>query len=147
MMAPQSLKKAYRIGNIILSFITFVLTLLTLSQFIYVHNLYYFIICYLIHLGIILIYNGIFLYINKTQGYRIYKQKNKFISTMWIAIYCVRITSCCIILTMIHLGNLFIVEEVALSKNPFSITYMVFVFMLIFLEFFSIFLRFVEKSE
>lgn len=65
---------------------------------------------------------------------------------MWIAIYCIRIISCCIILTMIHLGNLFIVEEVALSRDPFSITYMIFVFMLIFLEFFSIFLRFVEKS-
>ncbi|MDE7106537.1 MAG: hypothetical protein K2O22_05175, partial [Anaeroplasmataceae bacterium] len=114
--------------------------------FIYVRNLYYFVISFLVHLAIVFIYHFVFHYINKKRGYIVIEKNNEF-KIIWFVIYCIRVVSCCVILTMIHLGNLFIVEEVALAGDPFSITYMVFVFMLLFLEFFSIFVRIVEKSE
>ncbi|MDE6655834.1 MAG: hypothetical protein K2J85_02460, partial [Anaeroplasmataceae bacterium] len=131
----------------ILSCITFLLTILTLAQFIYVQNLYYFIISFLVHLGIVFIYHSVFHYINKTRGYIVIEKKSKEFKIIHLVMYCIRVISCCVILTMIHLGNLFIVEEVAVAGDPFSITYMVFVFVLLILEFFSIFVRIIEKSE
>lgn len=145
-MTDETLRKVHRISNIILSVITFLLTILTLAQFIYVRNLYYFIISFLVHLGIIFITNSVFHYINRTRGYIIFEKKKEF-KIIWLVMYFIRVISCSVILAMIHIGNLFIVEEVALTEDPFSITYMVFVFVLLFLEFFSIFVRFIEKSE
>ncbi|MDE5780178.1 MAG: hypothetical protein K2I03_01675, partial [Lachnospiraceae bacterium] len=90
--------------------------------------------------------HSVFHYINKTRGYTVFEKKNEF-KIIWLVMYFIRVVSCCVILAMIHIGNLFIVEEVAVAGDPFSITYMVFVFVLLFLEFFSIFVRIVEKSE
>lgn len=145
-MSDEALRKTHRICNIVLSCITFLLTIFTLAQFIFVRNLYYFIISFLVHLGIVFLYHSVFHYINKTRGYIVFENKNEF-KIIWLVIYFIRVISCCVILAMIHIGNLFIVEEVALAGDSFSITYMVFVFMLLFLEFFSIFVRFVEKSD
>ncbi|MDE6661381.1 MAG: hypothetical protein K2J93_06130 [Anaeroplasmataceae bacterium] len=145
-MTNEALRKIHRICNIILSCITFLLTILTLAQFIYVRNLYYFIISFLVHLGIVFIYHVVFHVINKKRGFIII-DKGKEVKIIWIVMYFIRVISCCVILLMIHIGNLFEVEEVALAKDPYSITYMVFVFVLLFLEFFSIFVRIIEKSE
>ncbi len=145
-MTDETLRKLHRICNLILACITFLLTILTLAQFIYVRNLYYFIISFLVHLGIVFIYQIVFYYIDKKRGF-LFITKDRGFKIIWLVIYCIRVISCCTILTMIHLGNLFLVEEVALAQDPFSITYMVFVFVLLFLEFFSIFVRFIEKSE
>ncbi|MDE7384465.1 MAG: hypothetical protein K2M84_01770 [Anaeroplasmataceae bacterium] len=145
-MSYTSLIKLNRICNIILSCITFLLTILILAQFIYVHQLYYFIIAFLIHLGLVFTYHSLIQHIYKKRGYVLHKKNDEF-KIIWLVIFILRILSCCIILSMIHLGNLFEVEEVALAGDPFSITYMVFVFLLLFLEFFSIFVSFVEKSE
>ncbi|MCM1556186.1 MAG: hypothetical protein NC087_01490 [Anaeroplasma bactoclasticum] len=145
-MTNETLRKVYRISNSLFSVITFLLTILILAQFIMVRNLYYFTISFLVHLGSVFINNGIFHYINKIKGYTIFLKKKEF-KIFRIVIYFIRVISCCVILAMIHIGNLFIVEEVALAGDPFSITYMVFVFLLLFLEFFSIFVRFIEKSN
>lgn len=140
----EALRKMYRIGSIVLSCITFLFTILTLAQFIYVQNLYYFVISFLVHLVITFLYYIVFHYISKKRGYIIFNKSDfKYLK---IGIYGIRVISCCLILTMVHVGNLFEVQEVALSSDPIAITYMVFVFILLFLEFFSIFLWFVEKD-